>query len=82
MNGAEILQALLLVNLVAQFLLAAVYLRGRRLAWFEYLAWGLVALALPVLGPFLVIASHPGEKRRPQPPTIRRIYAAGSRNLK
>jgi hypothetical protein len=76
MDGANILQSLLVVNLVAQFMLAAVYLGGRRLVWYEYLIYGLVALGLPVLGPFLVIASRPGERRRPQA-SLRRIYAAG-----
>ncbi len=76
MNGAEILRGLLVADVVGMFALAAVYLRQRRLPWHQYLGWGLVALLVPVFGPFLVIASHPGEaRRRPAP---RRACAAES----
>ena len=78
MNGAEILQGLLVADVVGMFVLAAVYLRHRRLAWHEYLGWGLVALIFPVFGPFVVIASHPGERRRRA--SIRRVYADEARN--
>lgn len=44
-------------------LLAVFYLRRRELSWWAYLAWGLVALLIPILGPFLVIASRPGRPR-------------------
>jgi len=46
------------------FTLAMVYLAQRRLAWHQYLGWGLVALIFPILGPFLVIANRPGVRRR------------------
>ncbi len=63
MNGAEILRGLLVSDMVGMFALAVVYLRHRRLAWRLCLGWGLVALIFPVFGPFLVIASHPGQAR-------------------
>jgi thiamine transporter ThiT len=44
-------------------LMAVFFLRGRKMTIFEYLLWGLVALLLPVLGPYLVIASRPGQVR-------------------
>ncbi len=72
MIGAEILRGLLVADVVGMFALAAVYLRQRRLLWHQYLGWGLVALVFPVFGPFLVIASHPGEARRH--PALRRVY--------
>lgn len=61
MHTADILRALLIVTLLAQALLAVLYLRTRRLTWDGYLAWGLLTLLIPVLGPCLVIACRPGE---------------------
>ena len=78
MNGANLLQGLLVADIVGMFALAVVYLRHRRLAWRATLGWVLVALIFPVFGPFLVIAAHPGEKRRRA--SIRRIYAEDSKN--
>jgi len=43
--------------------LAAFFLRTRRLPFSAYMLWGLLALLLPLLGPFLVILSNPGGKR-------------------
>jgi hypothetical protein len=43
-------------------LVAILYLRQRRLPLIGYACWGLVALLIPFMGPFLVIMSHPGEK--------------------
>lgn len=57
----DVLRALLLLCLAGMALLAALYLRHRRMTLYEYLAWGLLALFLPILGPFLVILSQPGE---------------------
>ncbi len=71
MNGAEILRGLLVADVVGMFALAVLYLRRRRLAWHQYLGWGLVALVFPVFGPFVVIAAHPGALRRPA--TLRRV---------
>ncbi|MEA4908768.1 MAG: hypothetical protein VB089_14170 [Anaerolineaceae bacterium] len=60
---ASIIRTLLVIVAAAMLLLAIFYLRGRRLSWLEYGAWGLLALCLPYLGPFLVILSRPGEPR-------------------
>jgi hypothetical protein len=78
MNGAEILRGLLVADVLGMFALAALYLGHRRLAWHQYLGWGLVALIFPVFGPFVVIASHPGAVRRRA--SIRRIYAADTKD--
>jgi hypothetical protein len=63
MNVSDILRLLLLLGILGMALLAAFYLRRRELSWQAYLLWGLVALLIPVLGPFLVIASRPGRPR-------------------
>lgn len=44
-------------------LIAWVFLSQRKLPAAGYVFWALVALALPVLGPVLVIALQPGEKK-------------------
>jgi hypothetical protein len=41
-------------------LLAIFYLRRRRMPFDAFLAWGLVAIFIPVFGPFWVIYKHPG----------------------
>jgi hypothetical protein len=38
-------------------------LRRRTMSTQEYLLWGLLAVLLPVLGPYLVISSRPGKPR-------------------
>ena len=40
------------------------YLRRRELETWEYIAWGILAVIVPVLGPFIVIASRPGAMRK------------------
>lgn len=62
MPAQDILRILLVISAGVLTLLAALYLRRRKLTWPEYLAWGLLAL-LPFLGPFLVIAMRPGRPR-------------------
>ena len=61
---STLLIILLAVNSVAMLVLAFFYLRRRQLCWHEYILWGILALILPVLGPFLVIATRPGELRK------------------
>lgn len=56
----EFMRAFLVAGLMAMALLAIVYLRQRRLSISEYLLWGLLAVLVPLLGPFLVIWSRPG----------------------
>ena len=61
----DVMRILLVLCLAGMALLAAFYLRGRKLTFTEYLGWGLLAILLPILGPFLVILSHPGRPARP-----------------
>jgi len=51
-----------LVGALGMALLAAFYLRRRELTIAEYIGWGLLALLLPLLGPFLVILYQPGKR--------------------
>lgn len=64
MTAANIIRFLLLLDIFGMALLAAFYLRRRNLDWPEYLGWGILAVVLPILGPFLVIVLHPGRVRR------------------
>ncbi|KAA3646611.1 MAG: hypothetical protein DWQ07_10410 [Chloroflexi bacterium] len=52
---------MLVVCIIGLALFAIFYLRRRQLTTYEYIAWGLLALLLPILGPYIVIASRPGE---------------------
>ena len=60
---ADTLQLMLVVYFLAMSLLAAFYLRSRKLSLLEYAAWGLIAILLPGIGPFLVIWMHPGQRQ-------------------
>ncbi len=61
MQTAGVIRTILLVDIIAMALLAIVYLRQRRLSWGPFCYWLLLAIGIPVLGPFLVIANRPGE---------------------
>ena len=54
---------------IISFSLSLFYLRYRRCSWLEILGWGFVALAIPVLGPFFVIAARPGPRKRTRNPS-------------
>lgn len=60
----ETMRILILLCLIGMALLAAFFLRTRRMSLNSYIAWGMLALFVPLLGPFLVILSHPGESIR------------------
>ncbi len=64
MTAADLMRALILLDIVAMALFAIFYLRRRPLPWLAFLGWGLLAVLVPILGPFLVIAAHPGGARR------------------
>jgi hypothetical protein len=63
MPVAVVLKAVLVITILAMAFLAVFYLRRRQLSWAAYCFWGMVAIVLPVLGPFLVIVSRPGKWR-------------------
>jgi hypothetical protein len=59
-STADLLRALLLFTMLALAVLALRYLSRRHLDWPYNLAWGLLAVIIPVLGPILVISLRPG----------------------
>ena len=59
----DILRAMLLTSILCMAFLSFVYLSRRRLSWNEYLLWGMFSALVPIFGPFLVIALHPGSRR-------------------
>ena len=60
MTPPEIMRLFLYTTLFAMVLLAISFLRNRRISDKEFILWGLLALLLPVLGPYLVILYRPG----------------------
>ena len=74
-NMGHILTILLGAYILASFALAISYLRYRRCTVMEIVLWGTLALCIPVLGPFFVIAARPGpHKRSPQPALAGRAF--------
>ena len=57
----DILRIMLFACLFGMVMVAVLYLRQRKLSTMAYLLWGLLAVVVPVLGPYLVITSRPGE---------------------
>lgn len=75
MMEATFLRFLLVIYFAAAFVAAIFYLRRRRVTLIEYLLWGTLALALPVLGPFFVIAARPGPRKRVRKPQAKKRIA-------
>jgi hypothetical protein len=67
---AETLRLLLPLFLAAMFALALLSLRRRPLRWYQFALWGLFALCVPAVGPFIVLLVRPGQ-RRPRSELIR-----------
>jgi hypothetical protein len=59
--SAHTMRLILLFVLLGMELLAAFFLRQRRMPLLTYLGWGLLVVLLPAVGPFLVILSKPGK---------------------
>jgi membrane-bound metal-dependent hydrolase YbcI (DUF457 family) len=59
----ELLRYFLFGGIFAMLVLSMLFLRGRELSTREYILWGLLAVVVPVLGPYLVIAAKPGAQR-------------------
>lgn len=55
---------LLAIYTVSAFVLALFYMRHRRLTRAEFALWGMLALLVPVFGPFFVIAARLGPRKR------------------
>ena len=63
-DPADVLRSLLVFYPLIMACLAALYLRQRRLTIPAYLAWGLLIVFVPLLGPFLVMFAGPGKPAR------------------
>ena len=59
----DTMRALLVGCMAGMALLAAFYLRRRDMSTWGYIGWGLLALLVPLLGPFLVVLHQPGRLR-------------------
>ncbi|MCU0485150.1 MAG: hypothetical protein MUC85_03470 [Anaerolineales bacterium] len=58
--SADLMRLFLLLTILGMAVLAAFRLRHRQLTLDEYLSWGLVAILIPLIGPYLVISIMPG----------------------
>jgi hypothetical protein len=63
--SADAMRLLMVACLVGLALIAMLSLRRRKLSRRELFGWGLLAVLLPLIGPFLVISSRPGKKASP-----------------
>ncbi len=63
-DSPDVLRSLLVLYPLIMACLAALYLRRRRLSFSAYLAWGLLIVFLPLVGPFLVLLAGPGRTAR------------------
>lgn len=63
----QTLQVLLLLVILALYVLALLYLRRRGLNPARFAFWALLALFVPVLGPFIVFAAQPGQRETQLP---------------
>lgn len=59
-----LMRFLLIACLVGLAVIAVFYLRGRQLTYWGYIGWGLVAILIPLAGPFIVLLAQPGKKRQ------------------
>lgn len=58
----DIMRWFMVICLFGMAVLAALFLRRRRLSFMAYMGWGLLIVMLPYLGPFLVLMMQPGSK--------------------
>ena len=59
----ELMRFLLLVCMLSMVILAVFYLRQRKLTHLAYVLWGLIAILIPIIGPFIVIWMQPGKEK-------------------
>lgn len=63
MDTPDVLRIILVAVIAILALLAINYLRHRKMRWYAYLGWGLLAFLVPVAGPILVLTLSPGQPR-------------------
>ena len=71
LSAPDVLRFFLAVFLVGMALLAFLFLRRRELTMKESLAWGLLIVLVPLLGPFLVMVLRPGTPLRASQPRVK-----------
>lgn len=64
--NAGTLRLLLLLLIFVLYAMAIIYLSRRFLSPLQFAFWGLFALVVPILGPFIVFLAEPGG-RSPRP---------------
>ena len=65
-TSPDMMRLILLLGMLAMMLLAVFYLRQRQLSLLDYAFWGLAAILVPLIGPFLVIWMQPGQTSHQQ----------------
>ena len=60
----ELMRLLLVLCLLGMAILAVLSLRQRKMPAAAYIGWGLLAVLLPLIGPFIVLLVRPGESRQ------------------
>jgi hypothetical protein len=63
----QLMRLLLVTCLLGMALLAVLSLRQRKMPAAAYIGWGLLAVLLPLIGPFVVLLVRPGENRQAHP---------------
>ena len=58
----DLMRSLLFICTLTMVILAVFYLRQRKLTHQAYILWGLVAILIPIIGPFIVIWMKPGKQ--------------------
>ena len=61
----DLMRLLLLVCTLSLVILAVFFLQQRKLTHLAYVFWGLTAIFIPIIGPFVVIWIKPGEQQFP-----------------
>ncbi len=61
-----LIKALLVIVIIILAVMGLMFLRKRNLPPAGYLFWGMIAIVIPVFGPILLIALHPGQRRPSQ----------------
>jgi hypothetical protein len=63
----QLMRLLLVTCLLGMAILAILSLRQRKMPVGAYLGWGLIAVLLPLVGPFIVLLARPGGNRQAHP---------------
>jgi hypothetical protein len=63
----QLMRLLLVTCLLGMAILATLSLRQRKMPVSAYIGWGLIAILLPLVGPFIILLVRPGEGRQARP---------------